>query len=98
MRNSRGLKVRCYAARLIELKKYLALLPGEKISEICFVMELNDFFLKYAQHLDQEGIHGGFYFESIIFKEAVNMFELIEIAKFTYEGVVESPYKNYYVR
>ena len=33
MRNPRKLKVRCYAARMIYLEEYLAVLPGAKSSE-----------------------------------------------------------------
>ena len=38
-----GLKLRLYATRLIDLNEYLAVLPGEKASDIICVMELNFF-------------------------------------------------------
>ena len=33
MRKPRSFKVRCYAARLVDLNEYLHVLPGENISE-----------------------------------------------------------------
>ena len=45
MRNPHGLQVRRYVARFIELDEYLTALPGEKISELFCVMELNEFML-----------------------------------------------------
>ena len=36
--------------------------------------------------------------ESINFKAAVNMFELVEISQSIYEGAVEISYKTYWVR
>ena len=46
-RKPRGLKIRRYAACLVDLNEYLAVLPEAKISDILFVMEI------YAQQLDQ---------------------------------------------
>ena len=45
MMNTRGLKLRLYAARMIYLTKYLAALNGAKASEKCFDTELKEMFL-----------------------------------------------------
>ena len=45
MSKSRGFKVRCYTARLIDLNEYLALFPGDTLSEKIGVTELNKFLL-----------------------------------------------------
>ena len=46
MRKPPGLKVRLYAARLIYLNNYLAVLPGAKISENNCGTDLNEILLK----------------------------------------------------
>ena len=43
-RKPRGLKVRRYVTRLIEINKYLAMLTGEKISENICVTDMNESF------------------------------------------------------
>ena len=44
MRNPRGLKVRRYAAFLIDLNEYLDVFPGEKSSDF-FVKDINEILL-----------------------------------------------------
>ena len=44
MRKPRGLKVRQYAAHLIDLNEYLVLFPGAKLNDRILIMDLNVFF------------------------------------------------------
>ena len=44
-RKPRGLKVRRYVTRLIDIKKYLAMLTGEKISDKMFLTDINEILL-----------------------------------------------------
>ena len=45
IRNPYGLKVRCYAARLVGLKKYLASFPGSKMTGKSVMTDSNEFLL-----------------------------------------------------
>ena len=45
MKKLRGIKVRCYAARLIHLHEYLASFPGATLSYKIGVTELNEILL-----------------------------------------------------
>ena len=76
MRKPHGLKVRRYAASLIDLSEYLASLPGATLSDKFSVTELNKFLLNSTPNIwsKQEYVHG-FDCESISFKESINMFE-----------------------
>ena len=56
MRKLCGIKVRRYAARLVDLNEYLNVFPREKISDKCFVAEVNGYFKHYAQYMEQEGV------------------------------------------
>ena len=44
MRKPCGLKVRCYANRLIDLNEYWALFPGAELADKIVMTELGDFF------------------------------------------------------
>ena len=70
MRKPHGLKVRRYAASLIDLSEYLASLPGATLSDKFSVTELNKFLLNSTPNIwsKQEYVHG-FDCESISFKE-----------------------------
>ena len=46
MRKPSGLKLRRYVARLIDLNEYLALFPGDALSEKIGVTELNIIMMK----------------------------------------------------
>ena len=64
-RKPRGLKVRLYAARLIEINEYLDALPGAKASVNVFVAELNVILLNNTPHIwINQAYMQGFYFES----------------------------------
>ena len=45
MRNPGGLKVRRYAACLVDIDEYLNVFPGANISDKSFVMEINEILL-----------------------------------------------------
>ena len=95
MKKTNSLKVRRYAARLIDLNEYLASFTRATIADKIGVTELNEIILNsmpnsrskqaYVQVCDCE---------SISFLKAVNMFERMEIAESIYEGVVAPSYKN----
>ena len=89
MRKSRGLKVRRYADRLIDLNEYLTSFPGAKTYRKIVMIELNENLLNSMTHswVKQARVQG-FYCESITFTRDVNMFERMEISESIYEGVV----------
>ena len=76
-----GLNVRRYAACLVDLNNYLAVLPGSKVSYNICVMELNEILINSMRNIciNQEYVKG-FYCGYITFKAYVNMFERMEIA------------------
>ena len=45
MKKPRGLKLRLYAASMINIKNYLSVFPGAKEEDRCFEMEFNVSFL-----------------------------------------------------
>ena len=95
MRNPHGLKVRRYAARLIDLNEYLALLPWEKLTYKIGVTELIEFFLNSMPNSwIRQAYVQGFDCKAITFEKDVNMFEPMEIAESIYEGVVEPSNKK----
>ena len=95
MRNTRGLKGRCYAASLIDLNDYLDVLPGVKISDKMCVAELNEILLNIIRNSwSNQAYVQGFYCEYITFKEDVNMFKCMKISGYIYEGVLETSYKT----
>ena len=95
MSKPRGLKERQHAARLIDINKYLAVLPGEKASEKTCVTELNKMFSNIMSNIwiNQTYVQG-FEYESIYLKAEVKMFERTEILASIYEGVMENYHKN----
>ena len=95
MKNPRILKVRLYDARLIDLNEYLASFPGATMAEKNGVTELNEILLNSMPNSwPKQAYVQGFYFETIYFKKAVNMFERMEIGKSIYEVVVTPSYKK----
>ena len=91
----RRLKVRRYAARLIDLNEYLASFPGENVTAKIGVTKLNYILLNIMLNSwpKQEYVQG-FDCKSYYFKEAVNMFEHMDIAESIYEGVITPSYKK----
>ena len=76
IRNPRGLKVRRHTASLIGLNNYLAVLPGEKISDKLFLTEINENLLNgMTNSWSKQANVQGFDCEYITFKAAFNMFE-----------------------
>ena len=95
MKKTCSLKVKCYAARLIDMNEYLDSFPGATLDDKIDVTELNEIFLNIVPNSwSKQAYVQGFGCESISFKKAVNMFERIEIAESIYGGVVEYSYKN----
>ena len=89
MKKSCSLKVKRYAARLIDMNEYLASYPRAILSDTIYVTELNDIPLK-SMHNSwyKQAYVQGFDCESISFKKYVNMFERMEIAESIDEGVL----------
>ena len=75
MRNPRGLKLGRYSSCMIDLKKYLVLLPGANISDYMCMTELNENLLNSMPNSwSKQAYVQVFYCEYITFKAAVNMF------------------------
>ena len=82
-------------ACLVDLNEYLALFPGAKLTDKFGMIDLNKIVLNsipnswskqaYVQRFDGE---------SITFKNAVNVFEHMKIAKYIYKVVVKPSYKK----
>ena len=95
MKNPRSLKVRLYAARLIDLNEYLASLSGSTMADKMGITELNEILLNsMPNRWSKQAYVQGFDCETISFKKAVNMFERMEISKSIYEGVVTPSYQK----
>ena len=75
MKNPCSLKVRRYAARLIDLNEYLASFPGTTMALQDRVTELNGILLNSMTNIwSKRAYEQGFYCETISFKNAVNIF------------------------
>ena len=88
MKKPRNLKVKLYAAYLIDLNEYLASFPWETMADKIVVTELNEIFLnsmpdRWSKQAGDQCLNC----ESISFFKAVNMFERMEIVEIIYEGV-----------
>ena len=80
-KRTRGLKVRCYAARLIHLNGYLSSFLGETLANKMYVTELNNILSNIIPNIwSKQAYVQGFYCESISFKNHANMFERMEIS------------------
>ena len=94
-KNPRGLAVRHYAARLIDLNEHLASFLGAIFSGKIGITELNDILLNSMHNSwSKQAYVQGFECEYISFKKSVNIFERMEIDESIYEGVVETSYKK----
>ena len=92
----RSLKVRRYAARLIDMNEYLDSSPGTILSDKIVVTKLINILLNImANSWSKQDYVQGLDYEYISFKKAVNMFERMEIAEYIYKGVLELSYKMY---
>ena len=95
MKNTRVLKVRRYAARLIYLNEYLASFLGENLYDKFDVTELNEILSNRMPNIrSKQAYFQGFNWEYILFKNTTNMFERMEILESIYKGVVEIYFKN----
>ena len=84
------IKVRLYAASLIDMNKYLASLPGSTLYGKIGVTKLSEILLNSMPNIwSKQAYVQGFDCEYISFKKTVNMFELMDIVESIYEGVVE---------
>ena len=82
MRKPRGLKVRNYAARLIDLNEYLASFPGAKMTDKIGVTELNEGFLdSMPNSWSKQAYVQVFDCKYITFKKNVNMFGFMDISE-----------------
>ena len=95
MKKTHSLKVRHYAARLIDLDEYLVSFPGTTIYDKIGVTELNEIILNSMPNSwYKKSYVQGFDCTSILFKKALNMFGRMDIAKSIYEGVLTPSYKK----
>ena len=95
MKKPRALTVRRYMSRLIDLNEYLASFPGSTLTDNIGVTKINEIILNGMHNSWYKHAHiQGFDFESITFKNDVNMFERMGISKSIYNGVVEPSCKN----
>ena len=80
---------------MVDLNKYLAFFLGENLVDKNDVTELNEMFLNNLHNSwFKQSYVQGFYYESISFKESVNMFEHMEISESIWEGLEEHSYKK----
>ena len=79
-----GLKVRHYAAHLVDLNEYWAGRPGSNISEKICVTEINYFLNSMPNSCINQAYVQGSGCEYITIKEAVNVFEQMEISEYIY--------------
>ena len=95
MRKPRGLKVRRFMDRLIDLNKYSALFPGDIISDKIGLTKLSKILLNSMPNSwSNQSYVQGFDYESILFKKLLNMIKKMEISESIFEGAVEPSYKN----
>ena len=95
MKKTRSLKVRHYAACLIDMNEYLDSFPGATLADKIYVTGFNDIVLnRMPSSWSKQAYVRGFGYESISFKNAVKMFERMETAESIYKGVVETSYKK----
>ena len=84
MKNPCGLKVRFYAAHMIDCNKCLALVNWEKASDNTCESELNEILLnRIPNSWIRQAYFQGFDCESITLK-SVKMFECMEVAEYIY--------------
>ena len=89
----RSLKVRRYAARLIDLDEYLASFLEATITDKLGITELNYILLNSIPNRWYKQVYvQDFYCGCISFKKVVNMFEHMEISEIIYEGLVTPSY------
>ena len=85
MRKPRGLKVRRYSYCLIDLNEYLDSFPGENMPDKIGLTELNQNLLfSMPNGWSKQAYMKGFYYRSITFKKAVNMFERLDMTESIY--------------
>ena len=89
------LKVKCYAARLIDLNEHLYYFTGATMADRIGVTELNEIVLNSKPNSwSKQAYFQGFYCKSISFKNVINMFERMEIDESIYENAVKPYYKK----
>ena len=92
-----SLKLRHYAARLIDLNGYFYSFPGATSADKIDLIGLNEIILNNMPNiLSKKSYVQGFGCKSISFKKAVNMFDCMEISESILKGVVEPSYKKTY--
>ena len=84
-----SIKVRCYAAHLIDLNEYFDSFPGATLYDKINVTELSGIILNIMPNSwSKQDYVQGFPWEYFSFNKAVNVFENMETAESIYEGVV----------
>ena len=95
MKKTCSLKVRSYAARLIDLNEYLAPFSGATTADKIGVTELNEISLNSTPNsCCKQAYVQCFDCEYISFKKDFNLFERTKISKSIYEYVVTPSYKK----
>ena len=88
-KNLRSLTIWRYMARLINLNKYLASFPEATLTVKISVIEWNKIILNSMRNSwSKQAYVQLFYYESITFWKAINMFEHMEISESIYKGAV----------
>ena len=96
MKKTCSLILRHYAARLINLNKYLESFLGVNLTDKVGLTEVNKIILNNMPNSwSKQAYVQGFDCESITFKKAVNMFESMKISESIYEVVLEPSYKKH---
>ena len=95
MKKTLSLTVRRYAARFIDINKYLASFTGVTFTDNIRVTKLNKILPNsIPNRWSKHAYVKGFDCESNTLKKAVNMFERMEISESIYERVVAQFYNN----
>ena len=85
IRNPHELKVSHYLAHMVELNEYLAIFPGSKESDKLRETELNGIILHTIPNgCNMQDYGQFFYFEAVTLKQAINMFERMEVSEYIY--------------
>ena len=92
MSKPRGLKIRRYTARLVDLNYYLYSFPGATLADKIIVTDLKVFLIVCLVYGLSKRMCRVFNVNIFHLKKIVNMLERMDIAESIYEGVVETSY------
>ena len=94
MRKVCELKVRRYAASMIDINEYLDAFPGSNWSEKLMRRNWKKSFWTVFQTYWSSKLVGRVFIVKMLLLKSVNMFERMEIDETIYESVVEPSYKK----